>query len=87
MTEEIIDVGNTVICDICCKDYTNSPLSGGFLFASHAYCPDCASLHESNIHSNGEGHLIKARCPRGMPFAEWILQQRGSNNRVIIRTL
>lgn len=87
MAEKIIDIGNQVACDICCTDYTDSDVSGGFLMVSFAYCPECARKQMPAIERLGESHLITSRCPEGVSFAAWILTLRKGNNRIIIRSL
>lgn len=82
--KEIIDIGDTVICDICNEDYTNRDDSGGFLFGTYAYCPDCAKSRMANIRSYNEEKYIKAHCPPNMSYKDWVLQLRGGDNRIII---
>jgi len=37
-----IDGGTIVLCDVCCKDFSNLDTHGGFLlFGGWAVCPDC----------------------------------------------
>jgi hypothetical protein len=67
-----IDPGRRVLCDWCDKDHTDSPVSGGFMFGQRATGPCCAARIERNATSAREAHLIGARCPDGMPFANWI---------------
>lgn len=40
------DLEETVICDICNADYTDSPEEGGILVGSYALCPKCAKNHQ-----------------------------------------
>jgi hypothetical protein len=40
------DIGNTVVCDLCDENYTNSDAVGGFVFESKGVCPKCASMAE-----------------------------------------
>ena len=84
--ESVIDIGDSVICDACGDDYTNSDDSGGFLFGSSAYCPKCAVSRLPNIKSYGEEHFIKARCPKSMSFKDWVLQLRGGDNTIKVYT-
>jgi hypothetical protein len=77
---EIIDIGTTVLCDICNDDYTNSDALGGILVGSYAVCPQCApeftdSDDEPVIH-----------CPAGMRFRDWVLRIRGGRNTIEITT-
>lgn len=57
-----VDLGVRVFCDLCAKEWTGRPESGGFLFGSKAVCPDCAP-----------DFLIKAYCPVGQPYRTWTL--------------
>jgi hypothetical protein len=68
----VVDPGHEVACDACCEDWTKRKESGGFLFGSYAYCPNCAVLWEPKIKGYNEQHLIQARCPEGMPFSDWV---------------
>ncbi len=67
-----IDPGDTVLCDLCNKDYTNSDESGGFLFQSKAVCPECAPRFLAGVKKYGEEMFIKGYCPPDMSFADWI---------------
>lgn len=87
MKRELIkDMGDTVICDQCNEDYTNSDEEGGFIFGSHAYCPNCAKDSLPRIKSYGEEKFIKARCPEGMSFKDFVVAYRGDNNKVVLIT-
>ncbi len=81
------DVGETVICDVCCEDWTNRPESGGFLFGTYAYCPDCASRRIAGIRAYGEEWNIRQRCPIGMSYAAWVLQLRNGDNTITTITV
>jgi len=61
-----------VVCDICNADYTDSDVSGGFVFGSSAVCPECAPKMLADINEFGEVDLIRAHCPKGKPFGKWI---------------
>ena len=67
-----VNPGRYVICDICNKDWTESDVSGGFLFGSKGVCPDCAPEMEKSIAKYNEQEYIVARCPEGMSHANWI---------------
>lgn len=88
MEREIIDIdlGDEVFCDVCNAEYTDSKESGGFMFGTYCYCPVCAKKAEAHIRSCNEGHLIRARCPEGASFADWVRQdcRQGESGRVII---
>lgn len=86
MDETVIDIGDKVICDQCSKDYTESDASGGFLFGSHAVCPECAPAMLENIRKYGEERYIRGTCPEGMSFKDWVLQLRGGDNTIRIQT-
>jgi hypothetical protein len=78
------DIGNTVICDICDKDYTHSNACGGFLFQSKGVCPDCAPRFLASVKRYGEMHFIRATAQDDELFREFILRERGGNNKVTI---
>lgn len=79
---ETIDLGNSVYCDACGEDYTESKQSGGFLFGSKAYCPKCATESLPKIKYYNEEAYIKAYCPEDLSFAEFVLKLRDGNNLV-----
>jgi hypothetical protein len=83
---QVIDVGNSVCCDFCDKEYEGSDESGGLLFGSKAVCPACAPSLEADAEMYGETHLIKSRCPEGVSFHDWVIKLRGGNNTVTITT-
>ena len=84
---EVIEMGDTIFCDACNEDYTNNDLAtGGFIFGSKAYCPRCAEKRLPSIKSYGEEHYIKAYCPKGMSFKDFILKIRDGNNQIKIIT-
>jgi len=70
-----INPGHNVLCDLCGADFTNSDKSGGFLFVSKAVCPNCADRFEKSINEFNEQEHIKARCPEGMSFADWVRKE------------
>lgn len=82
--DEVDDIGEVVICDICNRDFTNSNLSGGFLFGSYAYCPFCADERLSTIKKHNEENHIKAWCPENKSFRDWILEDIRQGNNLII---
>lgn len=86
MAIEVIDIGDSVLCDWCNDDYTGKPDIGGFLFQSKATCPKCAPRIEAGAKKYDEAHFITAHCPEGTPFAAWVLSLRGGNNEVRILT-
>ena len=79
-TTEIIDIGDTVLCDICNADYTNSDSLGGILVGSYAVCPQCAP----DFHDSDDDPII--HCPAGVRFRDWVLRIRGGRNTIEITT-
>lgn len=71
MEEKIIDIGDTVMCDLCFADYTNSDDSGGVLIGSYAVCPKCAP--SAIRHSEECNELNYSVCPQGKSFKEWVM--------------
>ncbi len=71
-----IEPGNIVLCDLCNEDWTNSEVSGGFLFQSKAVCPDCSKEFLGSIKQHNEEQFIRGRCPEDSSFANWIRSMR-----------
>ena len=72
----VIDGGDVVLCDFCNSDFTHSEATGGFLFQSKAVCPDCEVKMLGNIKKYDEEKYIRATCPEGMTFYNWIMSLR-----------
>ena len=85
MEHEIQNIGNRVFCDgVCGKEFTDSTEQGGIMFGSKALCPTCAVGCEKSAAKYGESHHIKARCPDGMTYADWVRDVlRGGNDGTI----
>lgn len=80
--KQVIDVGDSVICDFCGDEYRGRPDTGGLLFQSKAVCPRCTPKLEADIALYGESHFVRARCPVGMSFHSWVMQLRGGDNQI-----
>lgn len=68
----VIKPGNVVLCDDCSKDFTDSDESGGLLFQSKAIGPCCARRWKDGAALYHETRFIRARCPDGKSFADWV---------------
>lgn len=83
-----IDIGNVVICDMCNTDYSESDEQGGLIYRTHAVCPRCAPGWEIITKTPNLARRpidqIKARCPSGLSFRDWILKLRGGDNKIRI---
>jgi hypothetical protein len=79
-----IEVGDTVLCDICDLDLTTDPRSGGFLFGSYGVGPCCAEGYEERARGYGELDHIRGRCPAGVSFADWVRGFRGPRAAITI---
>ena len=73
---EVLDPGKKVYCDDCGEDYTGSDKTGGILFQSKAICPDCSDKWIARAKQYGEEQFIRARCPHGMSFYDWVIKLR-----------
>lgn len=82
-TGERVPVGEIVVCDFCNADFTASDESGGFVFQSKAVCPRCAPEMLPKIEAYHEDHLIRARCPEGTSFADFVREFRGPNAAIL----
>ena len=79
------NLGNMVICDYCNEDYTYSDEEGGILFGSKAVCPRCAPNTLRNAEKFGELDLVKARCPKGMSFKNFVIKILRNNQPGMIK--
>lgn len=70
--EIVLDVGDRVLCDYCSDDYTDSDEQGGILFGSYATCPKCEPKIRKDAEKYNEQDHIKASCPKGKSFADWV---------------
>lgn len=84
MKNTALNISNTVICDICDKDYSTSNKKGGFIFATNAVCPTCVPALLRDIKMFGESNYIKAFCPADMSFKDFILKRRESKKSLQI---
>ena len=82
-----VELGRTVVCDICNKDFTDSKESGGFIFSGYAYCPNCAKSGMESVKMYKEEEFIKAICPKGTSFADFCRDFRGKDAKIIIKEL
>lgn len=80
------ELGRTVLCDDCNEDFTDRADSGGIVFQSKGLCPVCAPIWISRAEEYNETYAIKARCPNGVSFADFIREYRGPNAAVTITT-
>lgn len=83
---QAVPVGRIVICDSCGTDWTNSDMKGGILFGSKAICPDCEPRWREGAKQHGEEDYIRAECPEGVTFADWVRGMRGPDS-VIMATV
>jgi hypothetical protein len=83
MDKYVIDIGETVVCDLCNADYSESDQQGGLLCSSWAICPKCApDFRETAKKCNEEDTITE--CPSGLSFRDWVLSLRGGNNTIEI---
>lgn len=75
VTHITIDPGETVLCDSCNQEFTHSKDTGGMLFRSYAIGPCCEQDWKDGAEEHDESHFIKAACPEGMAFADWVRDQ------------
>jgi hypothetical protein len=77
-----IDIGDTVICDYCNTDYTNSDETGGICFGGDSICPKCTLVALEEIKTNDEEEYIDAYCPDDMTFKDFVLTLRHGDNLI-----
>ena len=71
-----IDPGDTVLCDLCNKDFTEDDSTGGFLFSGKAVCPDCAPEFMKSIKRYHEERFIKAQARPDETFRDFVYRVR-----------
>lgn len=71
-----VDPGDTVLCDLCNKDYTNSNAIGGMLFGSKAVCPDCTPEFMKSVKKYNEEKHIKDVAKLGESFRNFVYRIR-----------
>jgi len=80
-----LDIGNTVICDFCNQDYTDSDEIGGIVFGSYAACPLCSPRIETSAKKHNEQQHI-ARPNDDERFCDFVIRIRGGNNTITIHS-
>ena len=80
----VIDIGDSVVCDSCNADYTNSDEKGGFMFSSSSFCPRCAPEMMKSITLYNEERYITDYAKDGETFKDFCLRMRGGNNTITI---
>lgn len=82
-----IDIGPIVVCDLCDEDWTTRTDLGGFIFQSKAVCPQCAPKFMASVIKYGEQRYVRAKCPDGQAFADFVRAYRGDNNSIRVGPL
>jgi hypothetical protein len=78
MKTKVYEIGDTVLCDMCNRDFTDSDEPGGFVFSSNGVCPVCAPDFEKSVIKYGEEKYIVARPKEGQSFADFVREYRRS---------
>lgn len=76
MTIINIDPGDTVLCDLCNKDYTLDKTVGGFLFSGKAVCPDCAPEFMKSVKLYNEERFIVSEARPNETFRDFVYRIR-----------
>ena len=84
-TGERVDVGRNVVCDFCDDDYTERQDAGGLIFGSKAVCPACAPKLRRDIERYGEQHYVRAECPEGQSFGDFVREYRARTGNNFIQ--
>jgi uncharacterized Zn-finger protein len=66
-----IDIEDTVLCDYCNDDYTESDMSGGIIIDGYAVCPKCEKPYMLKEATHA--------CRPGESFKAFILRTRTHN--------
>ena len=86
MTKTVFNMGNTVLCDICNDDYTNSIESGGGIVGSYGVCPKCWPRYAEDLTKHREWKHVRRLCPDEQTFADFVREYRGGDGLVIIES-
>lgn len=84
-TGQPVDVGDYVVCDYCDKDYTDSDAEGGLIFTGSAVCPACEPKTRNTIRKYKEERFIRATCPKGQSFADFVRAYRRADDSNIVQ--
>lgn len=72
-----LEVGDTVLCDLCNKDYTHDDkTTGGFYFSGKAVCPDCSDGTMKSIKKYHEERFIRAYADENETFRDFVYRLR-----------
>ena len=72
-----LDAGDTVLCDLCNKDYTEDIESmGGLLFNGKAVCPECFDEFMKLVRHYREEKFIKAVARPDETFRNFVYRIR-----------
>jgi hypothetical protein len=86
--DEIIDIGKTVICDLCNTDYTNSDEPGGMKVGCLSYCPKCEAKYGHrfrNLVRMGRIPWPEVKFfPLNQSFKQTVLELRNGDNTIRI---
>jgi hypothetical protein len=82
-----IDMGDVVVCDLCNADWRGKPDSGGLIFQSKAVCPACAPQFMVGVTKHREQAYIRATCPDGVSFQQFVLDYRARHGGNTITVL
>lgn len=83
---QVIDIGDSVVCDDCSTEFRGSDATGGLLVQSKAICPVCAPKWLTSLAEYDEMHLLRARCPSALSFHDWVMHLRGGDNSIKVYT-
>ena len=84
---DVVDIGNIVVCDLCGEDFTLSDKKGGIVFQSSAYCPDCTRGIMPTIILYNEKHFIIATANPDETFKDFVLRIRNGNNTIQVKNV
>jgi hypothetical protein len=83
---QVIDIGDSVVCDDCSTEFRGSLATGGILVQSKAICPTCTPKWVEMLTEYDEMHLVRARCPMFKTFHAWVMELRGGDNSIKVFT-
>jgi hypothetical protein len=84
--KQTIDIGNSVVCDLCNEDFTDSSETGGLMFQSKGVCPHCTPRFLETVNKYHEEHFIRDEARENETFRDFILRHREGDNTITIIT-
>ena len=78
-----LDPGDTVLCDLCNADYTESEEKGGMLFGGKAVCPQCLPEFMKGVRKFEEEEFIADSAREDETFRDFVYRIRHGEDQIV----